>query len=100
MRTHADFLRAFRELAAEFPQLTVQHFPVVTKSWAPGWPDLVIVGPGGLLWREVKTARGRCAPAQWHWAGLLTAAGQDWAVWGPADYPDNAREQLRRLAKV
>ena len=28
------------------------------RSWGPGYPDLTIAGPGGVLFRELKTARG------------------------------------------
>ena len=99
-RTHAELLEAFRGLVRQWPQLTIQHFPTAFDCWSPGWPDLVIVGPGGVLWREVKTARDRLSPRQWDWGDRLITAGQDWAVWGPADYPENAREQLSRLAQI
>ncbi len=99
-RTHDELLEAIAELVDEQPGLVAQHFPVVNGSWSKGWPDLEIIGPGGVLWREVKTARGRLEPAQWRWGQLLLAAGQDWAVWGPADYPETIREQLTQLAQI
>lgn len=87
-------------MVAEFPVLEVQHFPVVTGCWSKGWPDLVIVGPGGVLWAEVKTARGRLEPGQWAWGDRLLAAGQWWVVWGPAAYPETMNNQLRQLAQI
>jgi hypothetical protein len=53
-----------------------------------GFPDLMFVGPGGLMFRELKTedgkARGlRSTQTTWKWR--LKAARQDWAVWTPAD---------------
>lgn len=51
----------------------------------PGFPDLVIVGPGGVLWRELKDATDTASRAQLAWGDLLRAAGQDWAIWRPAD---------------
>ena len=54
----------------------------------PGWPDLVIAGPHGLLIRELKTAHGIWSPAQQKWIGLLrtpTAVDVDVDVWRPAD---------------
>lgn len=50
-----------------------------------GFPDLVIVGPGGILWRELKKSTGRTSKAQDEWGAALRAAGQDWAVWKPGD---------------
>jgi len=99
-RTHAELLEAIAQLVDEQPSLTAQHFPIVTGSWSKGWPDLVIVGPGGVLWREVKTARDRLSAQQWDWSRRLLLSGQDWAVWRPADYPETIREQLSQLAQI
>ena len=51
---------------------------------APGFPDLVIAGPRGVLFRELKTQRGKVTPEQQRWLDALTAAGQNAAVWRPA----------------
>lgn len=54
-----------------------------------GFPDLVIVLPGrGVLWRELKTARGRLSREQQVWLAQLQAAGQDAKVWRPADWDE------------
>lgn len=53
-----------------------------------GFPDLMFVGPGGLMFRELKTVDGAARgtrPAQTKWKYRLRAARQDWAVWTPAD---------------
>jgi hypothetical protein len=55
-----------------------------TRSPA-GFPDCVIVGPRTLLYRELKTAVGKVSAAQQSWLDALAAAGQDAAVWRPAD---------------
>lgn len=65
-----------------------------------GWPDLTIVGPGGVLYRELKSATGSPTAEQKAWFGWLSEAGQDVAVWKPRDW-DSGRirrelEQLRR----
>jgi hypothetical protein len=51
-----------------------------------GWPDMTIAGPGGLLFRELKSDYGDTRPEQeaWHW--LLHRAGCDVDVWRPDDY--------------
>lgn len=58
----------------------------------PGFPDLVLVHPvqRRVLWRELKTERGRVSSAQDEWIHALTRAGQDVAVWRPADYLDGS----------
>ena len=51
-----------------------------------GLPDDILIGPKGILWRECKTAKGKVTAAQQGAGKALTAAGQDWAVWRPADW--------------
>ncbi|WP_040595045.1 VRR-NUC domain-containing protein [Timonella senegalensis] len=53
----------------------------------PGWPDLVLANKktGILLFRELKTERGRVRPEQKEWIETLTALGQDAAIWRPSD---------------
>jgi hypothetical protein len=48
-----------------------------------GFPDLVIVTPSAVLWRELKSVQGQLAPEQRLWHQRLTQAGQDVAVWRP-----------------
>lgn len=50
-----------------------------------GFPDLVITGARGVLFRELKTDNGRIETAQGVWIGLLTRAGANIAVWRPGD---------------
>lgn len=50
-----------------------------------GFPDDVIVGPGGVIYRENKTEEGRVSKAQQEWLDRLIQAGQDAAVWRPSD---------------
>lgn len=52
----------------------------------PGFPDLVLVHPQhGVLFRELKTERGRVSDAQRTWLAALAASGADAAVWRPHD---------------
>lgn len=51
----------------------------------PGFPDLVIAGPKGHLFRELKTAGGKVSKPQHEWAQALQASA-DVAVWRPADW--------------
>ena len=50
-----------------------------------GYPDWTIVGTGGVLFRELKTQRGKVSPEQQQWLAALTAARQDADVWRPED---------------
>lgn len=50
-----------------------------------GWPDWVITGPRGALFRELKSERGVLSPDQRRVGSMLTRAGLDWAVWKPRD---------------
>ena len=53
-----------------------------------GYPDLHLVheGHGLSLFRELKTMRGRVAPAQQKWLDALRNTGCDVAVWRPIDW--------------
>ena len=50
-----------------------------------GWPDWSIRGPRGVLFRELKSQRGRVEPEQREWLDALAAAGADVDVWRPED---------------
>lgn len=63
----------------------------------PGFPDLVIVGPNRVLFRELKTQTGRISPKQEGWLLALQHAGQDATVWRPSDWVDRIVPQLNSL---
>jgi hypothetical protein len=64
-----------------------------------GYPDLTLVGPAGLMFRELKSTSGTCSPEQAAWLAQLTAAGADTGVWRPADLKSGRIEsELRALA--
>ena len=56
-----------------------------SRRSAPGFPDLVIAGPGGVLFRELKTEKGRLTVHQERWGNILAASGADIGVWRPSD---------------
>lgn len=65
-----------------------------------GYPDLTIVGPGGVAWRELKAERGQLSAEQKLWIQRLVEAGADVAVWRPRDLADGTiAATLARLAK-
>lgn len=48
-----------------------------------GWPDLVVAGPGGVIFRELKTAKGKLTLDQIQWIELLARSGLDAGIWRP-----------------
>ena len=52
-----------------------------------GFPDLVLVKGGRVLYRELKRDGGYLEPEQKAWRDALLAAGADWALWRPRDWP-------------
>lgn len=71
-----------------------------SRQCESGFPDLVVIGPGGVLWRELKAEHGRTSPQQQEVLALLTAAGQDAAIWRPSDLRSGAiTKQLTALRR-
>lgn len=73
------------------------HARVAIGSEA-GWPDWVIIGPGGILFRELKSQRGELTPEQRSVGSKLAKVGMDWAVWRPQHLFDGTIE--RRLTAI
>lgn len=66
----------------------------------PGWPDLVLVGANGAIFRELKTATGKVSPHQAFWLAILEDAGLDAGVWRPDQWPDPILSQIKALGRV
>ena len=49
----------------------------------PGFPDLVLVRER-VMFRELKTEKGRLTPAQKLWGERLKSAGSDYDIWRPS----------------
>ena len=84
---------AVRELAAGFARLG--HPVLAYHPWkrhamraAAGYPDWTFAGAGGVMWRELKTMRGRPSAEQTTWLNMLRSAGADAGVWRPVDLLD------------
>ncbi|MEU8272642.1 VRR-NUC domain-containing protein, partial [Sphaerisporangium sp. NPDC049002] len=61
------------------------HMPDGTGMYNPGIPDLVIVGHGKILWRELKSESGRTSAEQRAFIERLRCNGADVDVWRPRD---------------
>jgi hypothetical protein len=93
--------------ACHVHRLTVAHFrhARVGERWVTavqgdgvGYPDLTIVGPCGVVWRELKSWAGQLSPEQREWLDVLAAAGADVGVWTPLEWFDGT--VCRELAAV
>ena len=53
----------------------------------PGFPDLALAHPAQrrVMFRELKTQRGRYRPMQREWLEMMDQAGLDAGTWRPAD---------------
>ena len=95
--TEADLERAVRRL---LDGLGLFGFhPYDSRRSQPGWPDWAIIGRK-VLYRELKSEHGRLTSEQRTVGYLLTAAGQDWAVWRPSDLlAGRVAEELAALSR-
>ena len=85
---------------AEFQAAVVQLAKTLGWHWhhahdsrrtEAGFPDLVLVRQGELLFVELKTDRGRLSRAQAEWRDVLQSCGAAWHLWRPSDWDDIAR---------
>ena len=71
-------------------QLGLFHYhPHDSRRSEPGWPDSVIIRPGRLMFRGLKSASGRLTSEQTAFRYLIDAHPApwrvDWQLWRPAD---------------
>ncbi len=79
--TEKDLQDLVLELAARLRLHAYHTFD--SRRSAPGFPDLIIAGPGGHLFAELKSAGGKLSPEQVDWKYALSAAGATYRVWYP-----------------
>jgi hypothetical protein len=97
------------DMAAVFGLHTAHFRKALTKNgrWitavagdGKGWPDLVIVGLGGLLHWECKGAYETVSDEQTAWIAWLTAAGANVAVRRPKDLRSGLVERELRALRL
>jgi VRR-NUC domain len=82
--TESELDEHIRRIVADLPSVKRYHTFDSRKS-PSGFPDLVLVGPRGVLFRELKRQAKKPTPAQAEWLAALCRAGADAAVWRPSD---------------
>lgn len=87
--SEAELMAEVRKLAKQLGWL-VYHTHRSDRSEA-GFPDLVLVRPPFVLYRELKSEKGRLRKEQEVWLHTLGEAGQDVGVWKPHDMAPNGR---------
>lgn len=58
----------------------------VSGPLGKGWPDLVLVKPGRVIFAELKSDKGKVSAEQDDVIGLLNSAGVEAYVWRPRDF--------------
>lgn len=98
--TESQFRIVILAKCAALP-LTVNYHKLDRLSPVMGWPDLEIVGPSGIYYRELKTMTGILSVDQRRIGSILAKADADWAVWRPVDWLSGViTSQLKRLAEM
>lgn len=86
--SEATLLQQVRTLARTLGYRTYHTHD--SRRSEPGFPDLVLVGHGRIIYAELKTARGRVTPDQILWLTALAAGGGEVHVWRPMDLVGDA----------
>lgn len=104
--THQQMARAMMEAELEelvrqaCGTLRLRRFHTLRPKGSPaGFPDDVILGPGGVLYRELKREGKNPTPDQQAWLDGLSATGHDAGVWRPTDwYSGRIMAELRAVS--
>lgn len=93
-----ELMEEIRNLCEELGVLAF-HCHDARRSWGSGYPDLTLVGPGGIAFREVKNRANQPTDEQRAWGRAINEAGGDWGLWRPRDLLNGTiARQLARVA--
>ena len=89
MMTHDELLEA---ILLEVRRLCLIAYWLPDSRLAPGkgFPDLVIAGPYGHLFAELKTPGQKLTSPQTTWRNMLVAGRADYHLWQPRDWDSGA----------
>lgn len=101
LRTVLDMAKRMGVMTAHFRRAQSQtgRWLTAVQGDGKGYPDLTIVGKGGVLFRELKAAKGALKPEQKAWLAALEEAGADVGTWRPADLHSGRIEAEIRAAR-
>ena len=90
----------FQEKIIDFCDwLRLLHYHVYdSRRSSSGFPDLVIVGPAGTVFAELKSTSGKVSFAQQEWHTRLNESGAIAYIWRPEDW-DDVERILKGLAR-
>lgn len=75
------------------------YHPLNSIGSQPGWPDWVLIGDGGILFRELKSETGTVSVEQRRVGSMLMRHGLDWSIWRPRDlFSGRIQQELARIA--
>ena len=94
--TETEFRRQVLDLARLLGYLC--YFTWTSVNSPPGFPDLVMIRAGRVIFAELKSQKGKLSPRQEEWIGGLADAGAEVYVWRPADF-ETIKEILERTLK-
>ena len=86
--SEAQLLTKVRGLAATLGWMAYHTHD--SRRSDPGFPDLVLVRGPHVMFRELKTAKGRVTPEQAAWLLALTDAGEWAGLWRPSHLFDGS----------
>lgn len=84
--TGEQMLAKIIDLLELYPGVRWFHSYDARRDKMPGMPDLIIAGPGGVMFRECKGPAEELRGPQLAWRRMFQAADADYDVWRPADW--------------
>lgn len=82
-------------------RLLAFHIRDSRRNIGVGFPDLVVTGVGGTIFRELKNDVLQPTPEQRRWIETLQAGGADAEIWRPAQWYDGTiARTLAQISKV
>ena len=90
--TEAELQSAVIEMA-QWLGYRLQYHTFDSRRSNEGFPDLVLVGRGRVLFVELKSEKGQLSPSQLDWYAGLLDIGAEVYVWRPKDWLDGTVEK-------